>query len=146
MSKKKVGGSHSIRPVSKRPPAWCRYQPEEVEALIIKFGKEGRSPSNIGMILRDQYGIPLVKSIIGKSVSKVLRETGLLSSIPEDLGTLLRKARRLHVHLEKNTGDLHNKRQLQLVEAQIRKISKYYVRKGFLPIDWKYDAKTAALL
>jgi small subunit ribosomal protein S15 len=63
MPKKEKGRSHSTRPVSRRPPSWCRYQPEEVEAFIIKLAKEGHSLSKIGTILRDQYAIPLVKPI-----------------------------------------------------------------------------------
>jgi PAS domain S-box-containing protein len=30
MPKQEKGKSHSIRPVSRRPPSWCKYQPEEV--------------------------------------------------------------------------------------------------------------------
>lgn len=62
--KKQKGSSHSTRPVSKRPPIWCKYKPEEVEALVIKLAKDGNSPSKIGTILRDQHGIPLAKSIM----------------------------------------------------------------------------------
>ena len=63
MPKKEKGKSHSTRPVSKRPPSWCRYQPEEVEAFVIRLAKEGNSLSKIGTILRDQYAIPLVKPL-----------------------------------------------------------------------------------
>ncbi|MEM1589111.1 MAG: 30S ribosomal protein S15, partial [Candidatus Bathyarchaeia archaeon] len=41
MPKQEKGKSHSTRPVSKRPPSWCKYQPEEVEALVIKLAREG---------------------------------------------------------------------------------------------------------
>lgn len=139
MPKKKMGGSHSTRPVSKKPPSWFTYQPEEVEAIIIKLAKEGRPTSNIGVILRDQYGIPLTKPIMGKSISKILREAGLTPPIPEDLEVLLKKATNLHIHLEKNSKDLHNKRALQIIEARIRKLSRYYKRKGTLSQDWKYE-------
>jgi small subunit ribosomal protein S15 len=145
MPKKEKGMSHQTRPVTKRPPTWCRYTAEEVEAQIMKLSKEGYPPSKIGTILRDQYGIPLVKSIAAKSVTKVLKERGLYSSIPEDLENLLRKATRLHVHHDKNKADLHNKRALQLVEAKIYKLSNYYKRRGVLPSDWKYTPKATAL-
>lgn len=146
MPKKEEGSSHSIRPVSKRPPAWCKYKPEEVEALIVKLGKEGRSASNIGVILRDQHGIPLAKTIIGKTVSQVLKEVNLSPSLPEDLEKLLTKATRLRVHLEKNKGDLNNKRSLQITEARIHRLTRYYKDKGVLPPDWKYEVKAASLV
>ena len=138
MPKKEKGRSHSTRPVSKRPPTWCKYKPEEVEALVIKLAKEGHNSSKIGIILRDQHGIPLTKPITGKTISQILREAGLAPSIPEDLETLLGKAASLHAHLEKNRKDLHNRRALQIIEAKIYKLSRYYKRKGLLPPDFKY--------
>jgi len=145
MPKQEKGISHETRPVSKRPPAWCRYTAEEVEALIMKLSKEGYPPSKIGIILRDQHGVPLAKPITGKSVTQVLKERNMYSSIPEDLENLLRKAARLHVHYDKNKSDLHNKRSLQIVEATIYKLSKYYKKQGVLPADWKYSPKAIAL-
>jgi small subunit ribosomal protein S15 len=145
MPKQEKGKSHPIRPVSKRPPSWCKYQPEEVESLIVKLAKEGNSPSRIGTILRDQYAVPLAKPIIGKRVMKVLKENNLAPSMPEDLASLLKKAESLALHLEKNRTDLYNRRALQLIEAKIHKLSRYYKHKGILPSGWKYEAKIASL-
>ena len=36
------GQSHSTRPVSKRPPPWCQYSPEEVEAETRRIVEEGK--------------------------------------------------------------------------------------------------------
>jgi len=145
MPKQEKGKSHSIRPVTKRPPTWCKYQPEEVEALVVKLAKEGHSPSRIGTILRDQYAVPLAKPITGKRILKILRENELAPSLPEDLTSMLRKAENLTLHLEKNRTDLYNKRSLQLIQARIRKLSKYYKRVGILPSNWKYKAKGTSL-
>ena len=145
MPKQEKGKSHSIRPVSRRPPSWCKYQPEEVEAFIIKHAKEGHSLSGIGTILRDQYAIPLVKPITGKSISETLEASGLKPSMPEDLGNLIKKAGSLAVHMEKNKKDLHNKRSMQIIEARIHKLSRYYKREGVLPKNWKYETKVASI-
>jgi small subunit ribosomal protein S15 len=145
MPKQEKGRSHSIRPVSRRPPSWCKYQPEEVEAFIIKLAKDGHSLSKIGTILRDQYAIPLVKPITGKSISDILESAGLAPTMPEDLANLIKKAQSLTVHMEKNKKDLHNKRSLQVIEARIYKLSRYYKRKGVLPPKWKYEAKVAII-
>jgi small subunit ribosomal protein S15 len=145
MPKQEKGKSHSIRPVSRRPPSWCKYQPEEVEAFIIKLAKEGHTLSAIGTILRDQYAIPLVKPITGKSISAILKSANLTPSIPEDLGNMMKKAQALAVHMEKNKKDLHNKRSMQVIEAQIHKLSRYYKREGKLPKNWKYEAKIASI-
>jgi len=146
LPKKTKGRSHETRPVTKRPPAWCRYTAEEVEALVIRLAKEGHPPSKIGIILRDQHGIPLTKPITGKSISQILKERELVPSLPEDLETLMRKATRLHVHLDKNKADLTNKRALQIIEAKIYKLARYYKRQGVLPPEWKYEAKAVSFV
>ncbi len=145
MPKQEKGKSHSIRPVSRRPPSWCKYQPEEVEAFVIKLAKEGHSLSSIGTILRDQYAIPLVKPITGKSVSDILKSANLAPSMPEDLANLMKKAQGLAVHMEKNKKDLHNKRNMQVIEAQIHKLSRYYKREGKIAKNFKYEAKIASV-
>ena len=145
MPKQEKGKSHSIRPVSRRPPSWCKYQPEEVESFIIKLAKEGHSLSSIGTVLRDQYAIPLVKPIVGKSISDVLEGAGLAPSMPEDLSNLMKKAQSLAVHIDKNKKDLHNKRNMQIIEARIHKLSRYYKREGVLAKNWKYVAKIASV-
>ncbi len=145
MPKKEKGRSHSTRPVSRRPPSWCRYQPEEVEAFIVKLAKDGHSLSQIGTILRDQYAIPLVKPITGKSISGILEAARMSPSMPEDLANLIKKAQGLAVHMDKNPKDLHNKRSMQVIEARIHKLSRYYKREGILPQNWKYRAKVASI-
>jgi small subunit ribosomal protein S15 len=145
MPKQEKGKSHQTRPVSKRSPSWCKYQPEEVEALVIKLAREGNSPSRIGTILRDNHSIPLVRPITGKTIVKILKEAELAPSVPEDLGALLKKAESLTVHYEKNRRDLHNKRALQIIEAKIHKLARYYKREGFLPSNWRYEPKIASL-
>lgn len=135
------GRSRSRRPVSKRPSDWVIYQPDEVKALIINLAREGRSPSEIGNILRDEYGLPLVKPIVGYGVLRVLQEAGLAPSIPEDIYNLMVKATRLRRHMERNPKDFSNKRALQITEAKIYRLTRYYKRRGILHSDWRYRSE-----
>lgn len=146
MPKQEKGKTQSVRPVSKRQPSWCKYETEEVESIVIRLAREGNPPSKIGTILRDQHGIPLTKPITGKSISHILADADMAPSIPEDLEMLLKKASRLSTHLEKNKMDLVNKRSLQMIEAKVHKLSKYYKKKGVLHSDWKYEPKAASLV
>ncbi|MEM4667732.1 MAG: 30S ribosomal protein S15, partial [Nitrososphaerota archaeon] len=84
-----------------------------------------------------RHGIPLVKQVTGKSIKQILEENGLKPQIPEDLMNLLERARRMRVHLEKNRSDRYNRHRLQLVEAKIHRLVKYYKRIGELPQDWE---------
>ncbi len=127
-------------------PSWVKYTPEEVEELVVKLRKEGHSMAMIGIILRDQYGIPSVKAIVGKKIEKILREHGLAPEVPEDLLFLMRKAVRLRKHLEKHKKDIHNARALMNIESKILRLVKYYKRVGKLPPDWKYTPETAERL
>lgn len=132
------GKSHSRRPVGKRAPMWCRYSPEEVEALVIKLAREENPPSKIGLILRDQYGIPLVKTIVRKSISEIISESDLKIVIPEDLSNLVNKANGIARHLSHNKTDSLNVRSLEMVVSRIRRLAKYYKRKQAIPESWEY--------
>ena len=139
------GKSHSMRPPSKRFPPWVNYSVDEVEALIVKLSKDEISPSQIGIRLRDEYNIPLVKPVIGKSIRKVLEENNLNSQIPEDLAGLLTRAKKLQDHLKTNKGDRKNVRSLELLESKIHRLHKYYKGIGRLPSNWKYSNVVAQL-
>jgi ribosomal protein S15P/S13E len=104
-----------------------------------------RTGTRSATILRDQYAIPLVKPITGKSISDILEAAGMAPSMPEDLANLIKKAQGLAVHMDKNKKDLHNKRSMQVIEARIHKLSRYYKRQGVLPENWKYKAKVASI-
>lgn len=135
---KEKGQSHSTRPARVGVPSWVRYTPTDVEELVISLYKKGYPPSMIGTILRDSYGIPLVKIVTGKKIMEILKEHGIQPEIPEDLYNLIKRAARVRRHLEEHPKDYHSKRGLQLIEAKIYRLAKYYKRKGVLPKDWKY--------
>ena len=131
--------------MSRRPPSWFKYQPEEVEALVQKLSKEGNPPSIIGQILRDRYGIPLVSQVAGKRLEKII-PTENRAKIPDDLEALLKKAQSASRHLQKNRKDYPNKRDLTLIESKIHRLVNYYRSIGRIPKDWEYKPVAASLL
>jgi small subunit ribosomal protein S15 len=139
------GKSHSTRPTSKGAPAWLTQSRDQVSALVVKLAKEGLSPSEIGLAFRDEHGIPLVKPLVGKSVSRVLIENNIKSEMPEDLDKLVKKALGLQKHLKVHNSDSRNVRSLELIESKIHRLSRYYKRVGKLPKNWKYAAVIAQL-
>jgi len=146
MHARKKGKSGSTPPTSKVPPSWVNAKPEDVETLVVELAKKGYSQAQIGLVLRDQYGIPSVKAITGKKIRQILKEHGLASEIPEDLMNLIRRAVRIRKHLETHRKDMHNKVALILVESKIRRLAKYYKSVGELPSNWKYSPDKAAVL
>ncbi len=133
MHARKRGGSGSKRPLSKAPPSWLTVAPDEAEALVMKYAKSGVAPSQIGVILRDQHGIPLVRQVTGKRMLQILEENKLAPEIPEDLRNLIERARRMHIHLQTHKSDRYNRKRLQLVEAKIHRLVKYYRMVGKIP-------------
>jgi small subunit ribosomal protein S15 len=139
------GKSHSTRPSSKGAPAWITLSRDQVSALVIKLANDGLSPTEIGIKLRDEEGIPLVKPILGKTVTSLLLENNIRSEMPEDLDKLVKKALGLQRHLKVHNSDHRNVRSLELIESKIHRLSKYYKRIGKIPKNWKYAAVIAQL-
>lgn len=139
------GKSHSTRPTSKSPPSWINQSQDQVTSLVLKLAKDGLSPSEIGLNLRDQHGIPLIKPVVGKGLTEILSENNIRPEMPEDLDKLVKKALGLQKHLKVHNSDSRNVRSLELVEAKIHRLSKYYKRIGRLPQSWKYAAVIAQL-
>jgi small subunit ribosomal protein S15 len=139
------GKSHSVRPASKNIPSWPVNDQVEISSLILQLSKEGLTPSEIGIQLRDEHAIPLTKPILGKSITEVLEESNIIREMPEDLNQLVQKAVGLQKHLKLHNSDHRNIRSLELIEAKIHRISKYYKRIGKLHKSWKYGAVIAQL-
>ena len=146
MHSKKRGRSGSKRPAVKTTPEWVEYAPHEVEELVAKMGKDGKGPAEIGLTLRDTYGIPSVQALCGKSISTVLAASGVKQEYPEDLLNLIKRAVNMREHLRTNRTDKHNRTKLIHVESKIGRLVKYYTKSGRIPADWKYDPEKAALL
>jgi small subunit ribosomal protein S15 len=139
------GKSHTIRPATIRAPSWITLSPKEIEELVVKYSKDGLSPSQIGLKLRDQHSIPLIKSIMKKSLGKILEENNLQAEMPEDLDNIVKKAVGLQKHLKANKGDNRNVRSLELIEAKVHRLSVYYKRINRIPENWKYKSVVAQL-
>ena len=146
MHSRDKGKSKSTRPSSRDKPLWVRHTSKEVKLLIVKLAKKEYNASKIGLILRDSYGIPSVKDVLGKGVSKILKEENLFGELPEDLLNLIKKSVMLKKHLEENKQDKTAKRGTQLTESKINRLIKYYKKTKTLSDDWKYDESRFKLI
>lgn len=121
------------------------FSQDEIVATVSKLAKEGLTPSQIGLRLRDEYGIPNTKTFLGKSITEVFEESKNAQSIPEDLGRLVSRAAKLKEHLGRHHADRKNVRSLELLEAKIHRLSSYYKNNERLRLDWKYSVEVAQL-
>lgn len=143
---RRKGKASSKKPMTKENPFWVSMRKEEIEKLVVKLAKEGKSQSFIGVILRDQYSIPNIKLATKKTVREILAENKIKTEIPEDLMNLMKRAINANEHNLIHKKDYNSKRGLQLIESKIRRIARYYIREGILPNDWKYSIEGAKLL
>ena len=143
MHSRKHGQHGSKKPIKKRH-SWLMYDKEEIKELILKLAREGKTNAQIGLILRDQYGVPDVRALDMK-ISKVTQEE-VKKEVPEDMYNLLVQAVNLHKHLQQSKKDNKALHGLHLVESKIRRLGKYYVKNKKLPPGWKYSIDRAKLL
>jgi small subunit ribosomal protein S15 len=146
MHARRKGKSSSTKPFRTAKPEWLEVDRKEIVDLIVDLYNKGHTTSMIGIELRDLHGIPDVKTAIGMSMYEILKDKGVEMDYPEDLTNLMRKAVRMHRHMVENHKDVHNKRALQLTEAKIRRLGRYYSKKGLLPDRWSYRLDKAKLI
>ena len=125
---------------------WVDYKHSEIEDLIVTLSNQGMSPPQIGMALRDQYGVVNVKALTQKRVNTILAEKGLSQDIPTDLLNLIERSVALKKHMDINKKDYSALRGYRITVSKIRRLAHYYVKEGKLPATWKFTAETAALL
>jgi small subunit ribosomal protein S15 len=144
MHSRRKGKAGSKRPFKRESKSWVRLSAKEVELLVVKLAKFGSS--HIGLQLRDTYGIPDAKVVLGKSISTLLEEKKLAPDMPDDLKSLVKKTILIRKHLETNKQDQTAKRGLKLTESKMNRLVKYYKKKSKLSLDWKYEPDKARLL
>ena len=124
---------------------WVKLTPEQIGKLVVEMNKEGLNASQIGIKLRDEHAISSIKSVTGKTMKGFMEENGSSQEIPEDLEALVKRALSLQNHLKSNKGDRKNVRSLELLEAKVHRLSKYYKKKNVIPKNWKYKSVIAQL-
>lgn len=137
------GSSGSSKPVNKKVPRWMDHSEEEVRELVLELREEGHDPSVIGMKLRDEYGIPDVKTVTGQKLTEILEEEDAAPEMPENISSLIEKAESIEGHLDDNPADGEAERRLELVKAKIRRAADYHRKNGNIPENWKYETEKA---
>ncbi len=139
------GRSGSHRPFPAVKPAWVTMEAAEVTEEAVKLAKTGLTGAQIGITLRDTSGIPSVRAVTGHRMRALLEQSGIKPDLPEDMQALLKRVVHLQRHLKTHPKDLSNRRGLNLMEARIRRLARYYRQRKMLPDNWSYTAATAVL-
>ncbi len=107
-----------------KKPIWLKYSEEEVKEIILKIAEKtpGITTEKIGVILRDNYGIPSTK-IYGFKIGDILKKAKKYESA--DLKNLKAKLEKILKHIGKNKQDQKTKRSLILTKAKLKKVEDY---------------------
>ncbi|RMD66951.1 hypothetical protein D6817_02935, partial [Candidatus Pacearchaeota archaeon] len=74
--KKAESSGKSAEAEGKKESGKTKLSYDKIEKLIVELAKEGKTPAQIGLILRDKHAVPTLK-IFGKKVEQVLKEKGV---------------------------------------------------------------------
>ncbi len=103
-------------------PTWVKMKEPELKKLIVELS-EKYAPSQVGIVLRDQYGIPTTK-IFGKKLKAYYKELGIERN--EDLENADKKVETIKEHLKNNITDRKAKHKLQKAQARLNITKKYF--------------------
>jgi small subunit ribosomal protein S15 len=103
-------------------PTWVKMKDTELKKIIAELA-EKYAPAQIGIVLRDQYGIPTTK-IFGKKLKELLKEVGIERN--EDLENAEKKVENMKEHLKTNITDRKAKHKLQKAQSRLNITRKYF--------------------
>jgi Ribosomal protein S15P/S13E len=134
--KGKSGSKHSFYGEGHQ---WVQQSPKELEEVVVQLKNEGLTSSEIGIKLRDFYGVPRVKSVLNEKMGDILEKNSLKPEVPEDLMSLINRYKRVSVHMSLNKKDLSNGRKRALIMAKMLRLVRYYKTNGHLKHEWELN-------
>jgi len=103
-------------------PTWVKMKEPELKKTILELSEQ-YAPSQIGIILRDKYGIPTTK-VFGKKLKAYMKELGIERN--EDLENAEKKVDKMKEHLKNNITDRKAKHKLQHAQSRLNITRKYF--------------------
>lgn len=100
---------------------WTKIKPAEVEKIIVELARQGISPEKIGLILRDQHGVPKAK-LFGIKIKKVLEKNKL--STDSEKKNIMKKIEGLKKHSLANKHDYTAIRKAVMYSATVNRRAK----------------------
>lgn len=131
------GRSSSMKPLTTTVPTNLAKPIAEIKKDIIFHANKGKTPSAIGNLLRDQYGVGNAKDILGVSILEFCKDNNCAPIIPEDLNSLIQKSNSIRSHLLANKKDMDAKYRLNLINSKLHRLIRYYKQKSVLPGNYK---------
>ena len=98
---------------------WVKMKPREIEKKVVELGKQNMPPEKIGLILRDQHGIPKTK-FFGKKISQILKENNIYKN--SELENFEKRIDKLKKHFKIHKHDYITQRRIVQYSSRVRKL------------------------
>ena len=108
---------------SSQKPVWLKKSQEEIEKIIFELADKGMSIEKIGLLLRDQYGIPSTK-IYGKKISQII-ENKIKSKPNTDVDNINKRVEKIKKHILKNPRDERAHLYITIHKEKAKKLAKH---------------------
>ena len=118
--------SKTKKPIKIEKPVWLKFTKEEIEAIILKLAEKGLTAEKIGLVLRDQYGVPKAK-IYDIKISKILKQKDKYEE-PTNKNLKIKLDKVIN-HYKKNKQDKTAERSLIITKAKLKKRDDYKKKK-----------------
>ena len=102
-------------------PSWMKMSQNELEKIVVELAGEGKTPAEIGLVLRDKHGVPKAR-LLGKKITEILKEKKI--KYKKDKEIFEDKIQNLKKHIEKNKHDYPASRSLTKSLWRINKIER----------------------
>ncbi len=109
-------------------PVWLKYSEKEVKKMVLDLFDKGNSIEKIGLILKDQYGIPKVK-LFGLKIKKIIEEEKKEKCDEPTILNLKEKLDQIIKHYKKNKQDKNAERSLIITKAKLKKREDYHKKR-----------------
>ncbi len=120
---------------------------KEIYDLIEELTKKGKTTTEIGLILKEKYGVKSVLEATGKKIGKLQKELNLKGDkLPDEMLYLIKKTVKLIKHNENNKKDMSGKLGYQKSVSKIKRLRKHYVKTKKIDSNWRYSDQSAKLL
>lgn len=107
-------------------PLWLKMSEEDLKKVIVELADKYQ-PAQIGIILRDQYGVPSTK-VYGKKLNAYLKELGI--EVNPDLTNAEKNVDKMKEHFKTNITDKRAKHKLQRAQSRLNIIRRYFAKKN----------------
>lgn len=113
----------TLKPIKERypKPVWLKLSEDELKKIITDLSEKYR-PAQIGLILRDQYGVPTTK-VFGKKLGKYVKELGKNTNF--ELQNAEAKVEKMKEHIKTNVSDKKAKHKSQKAFSRLNTTKKY---------------------